>query len=193
MKQFIDIVHNRQFQNIALSQLFTVFSTNLLLPVLPVYLKLRGFSDGQIGIIMGITAIGALTVRPWAGLRVDERGSRPVILFGQALTALGLAGFLWANSFFSFLGLRLLQGVAMAFYGTGAITFASSVERPENTAGAISLYSVATMVGLGVATGSAPLLYDQLGFKPLIILGLAAVGTAAAVRSVICKPGEGLP
>ena len=54
---------NPQFQAIALSQLLTVFGSNLIIPILPVYLKIQGFTDTKIGILMGIAALGALVVR----------------------------------------------------------------------------------------------------------------------------------
>lgn len=181
MSQLQIFTHNKQFQNIALTQLLTVFSSSLIIPVLPVYLKIQGFSESEIGLLMGVTAVGALVVRPWCGSLVDTRGSRPAILFGQALTGIGIAAYFWVITFIPLLIVRFFQGTAMAFYGTGAVTFASGVETPANTAGAISLYTVFTMVGAGIATSSAPLLFDAVGFYPLVGLGLITLVTAVGI------------
>ncbi|MDU4962095.1 MAG: MFS transporter [Sporomusaceae bacterium] len=186
---------NRQFQTVALSQMLTVFGSNLLLPVLPIYFKLQGFSDSKIGALMGIAALGALVVRPWCGRLVDIRGSRPVLQLGQALTAMGIAAYFFTLSFAPLLLLRFFQGVAMAFFGTASVTFASSVETGDRVAGAIALYTVFTMVGLGIATSGAPLLYSQIGFSSLVAAGLTAVLAAAAVmglrgRAIAPPPGQ---
>lgn len=181
MSQLAMFQSNHQFQTLAVSQLMTVFGSNLIIPVLPVYLKVQGFSDTQIGALMGIAALGALVLRPLCGRMVDQRGSRPVMLLGQLLTWLGVAAYFFATTFFSLLGLRFFQGIAMAFYGTAAVTFASCVETPENTAGAIALYTVFTMVGVSVATSGAPLLYDYIGFHALAALGLVTIALAAGV------------
>lgn len=190
MSQLSILRSNRQFQTIAISQTLTVFGSNLLIPVLPVYLKLQGFSDTKIGILMGITALGALVVRPWCGKLVDQQGSRPVILLGQILTALGVAAYFFIVSFLPLLLLRFFQGVALAFYGTASVTFASSVEIPERTAGAIALYTVFTMIGVSSATSSAPFLFDSVGFQTLLAIGLSMIIVG---WSVMFQRGETIP
>ncbi|MDF2928844.1 MAG: major facilitator superfamily 1 [Anaerospora sp.] len=76
MSVLVQLFSNRQFQSIAFVQMLTVFSTNLLAPILPVHFKLQGLSESEIGFIMGIVSLGALVVRPWSGMSVDLRGSR---------------------------------------------------------------------------------------------------------------------
>ena len=175
----IDIIRvlfkNRQFKGIACIQVSNVFSSNLIAPVLPLYLALQGLSASSIGMVMGIAAVGALIVRPWAGKAVDTRGSRPVILFGQSLMAVCFTAYIFFTGFLPMLLVRFLHGAALAFYGTAAVTFASNVESPENTASAISLYTVFTMIGMGSATSLAPFFFHEWGFVPLAFLSLAAL------------------
>ena len=85
LNTMVTLFKNRQFQSIACIQVFNVFGANLISPVLPLYLSLQGLSASRIGMVMGVMAVGALVMRPWAGRAVDRRGSRPVILFGQTL------------------------------------------------------------------------------------------------------------
>ena len=172
------LFQNRQFQSIAWIQVFNVFSSNLIAPVLPLYLALQGLSASNIGLVMGIAALGALIVRPWAGRAVDTRGSRPVILFGQSLMAICFTAYIFFTGFLPMLLVRFLHGAAMAFYGTAAVTFASNVESPQNTAGAISLYTVFTMIGMGSATSLAPFFFHEAGFIPLAILSLVTLSVA---------------
>ncbi|SDE40914.1 MFS transporter [Sporomusa acidovorans] len=127
MNTSIAVFYNKQFQCIALSHGSTILGTNLILPILSVFLQYKGFTETQIGFIIGITAASALLVRPWVGLSVDTKGSRWAILIGQSLFFLSTLGYLIANRFASFFALRLLYGIGLAFYGTGAVTFASSI------------------------------------------------------------------
>lgn len=188
MSVLVQLFANRQFQSIAFVQMLTVFSTNLLAPILPVHFKLQGLSESEIGFIMGIVSLGALVVRPWSGMSVDLRGSRWTILFGQILTLIGIAAFVWTTSFWPLLLLRFYQGIAMAFYGTGSITFASCVETPENTSAAIAYFSLFTMIGLGIGTSVAPLVYGSLGFTPVIAISLTAVLGALLFMKAYSKP-----
>ena len=188
IKSFATLFKNRQFQSIACIQVFNVFGANLLAPVLPLYLSLQGFSASRVGMVMGIMAIGALVMRPWAGRAVDQRGSRPVILFGQALLGLCFASFLWFTGFWPLLLVRFVQGAAQSFYSTAAVTFASCVESPQNTASAISLYTVFTMIGLGSATSMAPFLFHEIGFAPLVLLSLLTLSIAIAFAIWRARP-----
>lgn len=178
MSILLQLITNRQFLSIAFVQMLTVFSTNMLAPILPIHFKLQGLTEAQIGFIMGIVSLGALVVRPWTGMCVDTRGSRPTVLFGQCLTIAGIAAYFWAANFWSLLLLRFYQGIAMAFYGTGSITFASGVETKENTSSAIAYFSLFTMIGLGIGTSVAPLVYHSFGFIPVIAVGLTTATCA---------------
>jgi MFS family permease len=188
LAQLLTMALNRQFQSIACTQLLTIISSNLFIPVLPLYLKLQGYSDSKIGLVMGATALGALLLRPWAGRCVDRQGSRPVVLAGQALFGLCLAGYLTINTFVPMVILRLVHGIAIAFYGTASITFASCVESRENAAGAIALYSVFTMIGLGTATSVGPLVFNVIGFHATVGISMAILLMAASVMITRAEP-----
>jgi predicted MFS family arabinose efflux permease len=184
----LSIFANKQFQNIAVSHFNTTLGQNLLLPVLPVFLQFKGFSESKIGFIMGVTAASALFIRPLVGYKVDTKGSRPAILIGQLLFLLSIAGFLVATSFLEFLSLRLLFGIALAFYGTGAVTFASSIGSKENNANAIAMYTLVTMLGLGLSMGISQIIFDTWGFDIIIIGGLLLIGIAFGVMKFRARP-----
>ena len=188
IKTLVTLSKNRQFQSIACIQVFNVFGASLLTPVLPLYLSLQGLSAAHIGMVMGIMAIGALVLRPWAGRAVDRQGSRPVILLGQVLIGACFASFIWFTGFWLLLLIRFIQGAAQSFYSTGAVTFASSVESPQNTASAISLYTVFTMIGLGSATSLAPFLFQEIGFIPLVLFSLLMLSVAISFTIWRARP-----
>lgn len=188
MGTIVTLFKNRQFQSIACIQAFNVFGANLIAPVLPLYLSLQGLSASRIGMVMGIMAIGALVMRPWAGRAIDQQGSRPVILFGQMLLGICFAAFLWLTGFWSLLLVRFIQGAAQSFYSTAAVTFASSVESPQNMASAISMFTVFTMIGLGSATSLAPFFFHEIGFIPLVLLSLLTLGIAISFTLFRARP-----
>lgn len=188
MNPLVLLLKNRQFQSIAGIQVFNVFGAQLLAPILPLYLSSHGLSASQIGMVMGITAIGALIMRPSSGRSVDRYGSRPIILFGQSILAVCFSAYFWFTGFIPLLIIRFLHGAAQSFYSTASVTFASSVESPQNTAGAISLFTVFTMVGLGAATSLAPLLYLEISFFPLVGLSLLSLAIAIAFAFFRARP-----
>lgn len=188
MARSLTIFANKQFQNITVSHFNTTLGQTLLLPILPVFLQYKGFSETRIGLIMGVTAAGALFVRPWVGYEVDTKGSRPAVLMGQFLFFLSIAGLLAATNFIGFFALRLLFGVALAFYGTGAVTFASSVESGANNASAIALYTLVTMIGFGVGMGFSQVAYDAFGFDTIVIVCLLLISIGFGVMKLRARP-----
>ena len=181
MVNFLSIFKNRQFQNIAISHFNTTLGMCLLVPILPVFLQNSGFSETQIGIIMGATAMSALVIRPWIGLQVDSKGSRPVILLGQILLVISTIGYWWATSFLAFFALRLLYGIGQAFYGTGAVTFASSIGKGDSNSNSIAMYTLTTMFGLGISMCMAQIAFDNLGFNALVGISVFLMGIAFCV------------
>src|SRR5664280_1513526 len=107
MSALPDVFTNKQFQNLAVSHFNTTLSINILVPILPVFLAAKGFSETEIGLIIGAAAVSALFVRPWVGIQVDTRGSRPVLMLGQILLMLSITGLLWFESIIAFIILRL--------------------------------------------------------------------------------------
>lgn len=178
------IFHDKQFQCIALSHGSTILSTSLIMPILSVFLQYKGFTETQIGLIIGVTAASALLVRPWAGRSVDTKGSRWAILFGQVFVFLSTAGYLLANKFVSFFLLRLLYGIGMAFYGTGSVTFASGIGEKEMKSSSIAMYTLITMLGLGFSMGISQIAFELFGFYALVMVSLILIVFAFSVMKV---------
>ena len=181
MSELFAVFTNRQFQNIAVCHFNTTLSTTLIMPILPVFLIGKGFAETQVGVIMGVAAVAALIVRPWIGIQVDTRGSRPVLLLGHVLLLLSIMGLPWVEGMASFIGLRLVYGVAIAFYGTGAVTFASSIGTGKTNSNAIALYTLMTMIGLGASMSVAQVFFDHYGITMLVLLASASIGIAFCI------------
>jgi len=190
MAKIFNIFTNKQFQTVAFSHLNTTLGMNLFIPILPVFLQSQGFAETQIGLIMGATAASALFVRPWVGVQVDTRGSRPVILVGQILLMISTLGYLWAAKFISFFVLRMIFGVGLAFYGTGAVTFASSIGTGESNSSSIAMYTLTTMLGLGLSMSMAQVAFDNLGFGILVMLSFILIGIAFGVMKFRAHPAR---
>lgn len=188
MANSFSVFKNKQFQNIAVSHFNTTLGMCLLIPILPVFLQNSGFSETEIGIIMGATAMSALIIRPWIGFQVDSKGSRPVILIGQILLTISTIGYWWATSFLAFFALRLLYGIGQAFYGTGAVTFASSIGSGESNSNAIAMYTLTTMFGLGLSMSIAQATFDNFGFNALIGISVILIGIAFSVMKWRSQP-----
>ncbi len=188
MSDLLSIFKNRQFQNIAVCHFNTTFSSNLVMIILPIYLAGKGFRESQIGLIMGATAIVALLLRPWIGVQIDTRGSRPILLLGEVLMLVSVIALPWAESTLSCIGLRALYGAAIAFYGTGAVTFASSIGTGRTNSNAIAMYTLITMIGMGSSMSFAQVYFDNFGFMVVAFSAAAMLALAFCVMRFGVSP-----
>jgi MFS family permease len=84
---------------LSLVSLFTDVASEMLYPVMPIFLKHIGFSVVLIGILEGIADALAGLSKPWFGQLSDIRGKRlPFVQWGYALSAISkplMAAFAW--------------------------------------------------------------------------------------------------
>jgi MFS family permease len=83
---------------------FLFFSVYLLFfPTLPFFLEEFGGAKSEIGLLIGISSLASLAVRPFVGYAVDTLGRRPVMLAGLSVFVLNallynVVGHRWRSS-----------------------------------------------------------------------------------------------
>jgi len=109
-----DVLQERPFQLLILSNMLPPLGTALLSPVLGSLVGPLGTTETDIGLMMSAFTAPAVVMIPITGMIADRYGRRPVILFG--LVWFGAAGTAIAltTSFRVALFLRFLQGIGFA-------------------------------------------------------------------------------
>ncbi len=117
-----DILTERQFQLLLLTNIMAPLGTALLSPVLDSLIEPFGASPASIGLMVSAFTAPAIFLIPVTGMVADRYGRRPVLLFG--LLCFGSAGTAIAltTDFRIVLGLRLLQGLGFASLSPIVIT-----------------------------------------------------------------------
>ncbi len=191
---------------LSLVSLFTDIASEMLYPVMPVFLKYIGFSYVLIGVLEGFAEAVAGLSKPYFGRLSDEKGKRlPFVQLGYSLSALSkpmmavLFNPLWI--FFARSLDRLGKGIR-----TGARDALLSDEAtPETKARVFGFHR--SMDTLGAVTGPAVALlflyFYPASYKTLFLLafipGLLAIFSSilikekpAAVRPVIKNDNKGI-
>jgi MFS family permease len=103
---------SRDYLLLMISDSFLFFGNSLLLPVLPVYLKLNGANNLQIGAVAGVFFVASIFMRIMTS-RVSARlGKRTLLLLGIAVFALAMLGYYLFAGLMMILALRLVQGLS---------------------------------------------------------------------------------
>ncbi len=151
------------------------------IPLAPLFAaRMLGADEVGVGIAVGALALTALVLRPLAGRTSDRRGRRPLLIGGALLYAVATAAHAAAPDLSVLIGLRLVLGVAEAFFFVAGFAALADLAPPGRTGEALSFNSLSLYLGvaLGPIIGQALL---GLGGFTLAWLGAATLALAAAV------------
>lgn len=130
---------------------FLFFSAYLLFfPTLPFFIEGLGGAKSEIGLLIGISSLASLLVRPFVGYAVDTVGRRPVMLAGLALFVLNALLYNLVQSVAMILPLRLVTGASMAIFVTAASTTIADVAAPSRRGEVMSYYGLANSLAFAV-------------------------------------------
>ncbi|MCX7780202.1 MAG: MFS transporter [Negativicutes bacterium] len=169
---FTRSIYNKQFLSLILANMFFWMSTNLFMPVLPLYYHTLGMNDYQIGIAVGAFSLGALMFRVLAGKAADRFGSTPIIAGGILVSIAAIASYLCSSSLVAATLSRFMHGLGISCYAGAALVMATLMHDEEHTAEAVAAYTLFTMIGVGTASSMANRLYAGGGFSWVVGVGM---------------------
>jgi MFS family permease len=176
-------LYTKQFVGLILANMFFWMSTNIFMPVLPLYYHSLGMNDHQVGMAVGAFSIGAILFRIFSGKAVDRYGGTRIIAGGIVLSTVAIISYAYSHTLLTASLSRFFHGVGISFYSAAALTTASLIHSDKHTAEALAAYTLFAMFGVGIANAGANYLY-QFGSLPLVLV----VGGIATLLSLLLYP-----
>jgi MFS family permease len=182
----------RDFITVCISNFLAYFSIYLIVPILPVYLEEKGYSNALIGALMAMFTVAAL-LRPLFGRTADKRGRRIVLVAGTLL--LGSSTFLYAafDSALPLFLVRFLNGIGLAAFHTAAYAVIGDLAPSTRRLQAIALFYMSVDLTIAIAPIIAIPMAEAWGFTPVYVLAgciaVLAMFVSFAVRETR-SPGE---
>ncbi len=148
------------------------------------YLEGLGASEAQIGIYMGVFALGSVLSRPVVGGAVDKYGPKRIIYFGLAVMILATAAyFLCRRVNWLILAVRILHGAGFGCYITAIFTVVVDDAPATRRAQIIGVFGLSGMGTFGVVPMLAEFIIDRFGFQALFAAALLTlIGSASVAR-----------
>jgi len=180
-----DPLFTRPFVLVSLANLLQGLSFFLFIH-LPRYLTDLGADEVQVGIIVGVTAIASIAVRPFIGPILDTGGRRPVILFGGLLNTVAVALYLTVSSLGPWLyAVRILHGIAEATMFTALFTYGADIVPATRRTEGLALFGVSGLLPIAVGGVIGDLVLHWATFHALFLtaagFGLAALAMALSL------------
>ncbi len=179
------------FVLLALCELAYFTAAGLTIPLTPLFAEgPMGASELWVGITVGAFSASTVALRPYAGRLSDRRGRRPLLIGGALLAAVAVAAHAVAPNLAVLIGLRLILGVAEAFFFVAAFAALADIAPPGRAGEALSFNSLALYLGIALGPFLGEWLLDIGGFS-LAWLGGAAIASAAGGLAIVI--GETAP
>ncbi|MEI9475317.1 MAG: MFS transporter [Deltaproteobacteria bacterium] len=173
--QTIRKILTRDFILGCFSQSTVILIFYALVPTLPIYLSRLGSKEVEIGILIGISAVSSLISRPFVGRALLKIPEKNFMIAGGLLFVLTSVAYLVAPPFWPFLVVRVLQGIAFAFFSTAAFTLIANTSSEAHRGQSISYFSVSFNISgaLGPTLGMFLINHFSFTLLFLVCLGLS--------------------
>lgn len=153
---------SKDFIFLMTANFFLFFGDNLLLPVLPVYVKQNGANNLQVGIVAAVFFITSIVTRIFTSRASRRLGKRTVLILSLFVFAFAMLGYYLCASLILILILRLVQGAGFGASSTLYSTMAANIVPFEKMGEGIGYFglgvTIAAALGpcLGAAAASLP-------------------------------------
>ena len=145
-----DRLFTRAFVSVFLANTFMELAWSLFLHF-PGYLHDLGADEIQIGILVGMSAVASIAIRPWIGTVMDVRGRRRVILAGSFLHVAVLGLYLTVTALGPWVYIiRILHGLASAMLFTSLFTYAADVVPASRRTQGIAIFGISGLMPIGL-------------------------------------------
>jgi len=190
----IRTILTREFILSFFSQFAFISVFYILLPTLPIYLLDSGCKEAEIGILIGIFFVSALTLRPFVGRALLRIPKKTFMIAGAVLFALTSAAYLWAPPFWPLFIVRAFQGVGLALFHTASFTMIANISPEAHLGQSLSYFFLAPNISLALIPSLGMFLINRFNFTFLFLtclgLSLCALLITLSLRTRPVAPRE---
>lgn len=148
------------------------FSSSLfiLIPTLPIYLARRGAAEAEIGILIGISSVSSLILRPFIGRALSRIPERNFMLGGAFLFILCSIAYIFFPPFWPFLMIRIFQGFGVALFFTASTLFITNISPEAHRGQSLSYFFLAFNFAFALAPSFGMFLINRFNFTFLFLV-----------------------
>jgi MFS family permease len=188
----------RRFVVLILSTFLYFVAMGTLVPTLPRYVEDELHGGGfEIGLAVGIFALAAGLLRPFAGRLGDQRGRRLLVVGGSAIFGLAALGYTAGTTLLVLVVARTVAGVGEAGMWVGSATTSQDLAPPDRRAEAASYFSVALYGGMAIGPPLGEALVRGPGYRTLWVVtaclafGACLLGLQTPNQAEVAPPTQG--
>lgn len=157
----------KNFVLVILINFIIFFGFQMLMPTLPVYVEKLGGSESAAGLVIGILAISAVFIRPFAGRAIDIYGRKGIFLGGLGVFLISVLAYNWMPTVLLLMIIRLIHGLGWGASSTASGTIASDIIPHKRLAEGMGYFGLAGDIAMAVGPAFGLFLIGSRGFPAL--------------------------
>lgn len=183
------------FITLTVAELAYFTAQGLEIPLAPLFAaRILGADPAGVGVAVGALSLTALVLRPYAGRVTDRYGRRLPLVVAALLYAVATACHAIAPNLAVMVGLRLVLGVAEAFFFVAGFAALADLAPPRRVGEALSINSLSLYLGIALGPLAGQALLALGGYTPAWLGAAAlALGAAALASRLPETGGRGRP
>lgn len=172
------------FPILALSVFTALIGMGVIIPLIPIYVEQMGVTGIWIGVLFAVYSGTRVLMAPFIGRLSDRRGRKPLLMAGLILVVVASLGYIWANTLWILVLVRVVHGAAGGMIFPIAMSYVGDLS-PEGKEGTwMGYFSATVFIALGVGPLLGGVLTENfgmtvtfatmscLGFLSLLLTGL---------------------
>ena len=177
----------KKFTALFISAFASMLGMGIIVPLMPVYAKTMGASGLWLGLIFSGFSLSRLIFMPLMGKMSDKKGRKIFICSGLFLYSLISVGYIFTNSIFSLIWIRILHGFASAMIVPIIMAYVGDIAPKGKEGRFMGYFNVSFFMGMGLGPFIGGILNDSLGMSSaFIVVGLLAA--AALIFTLLFLP-----
>jgi len=170
------LLEHEQLLMISISTVLVMAGQGVISPVLPLFAEEFGVGAAVIGLTLSFFALARLILNVPLGLLSDRYGRRMLLVWGPAVTAVGMVGSGLSGDIYQLLAWRFIAGAGSAMYMTGAQIYLTDISTTATRARFIGTNQGALLLGTAIGPGVGGLVAEFWGLRaPFHVVGAAAL------------------
>ena len=147
----------------------------MLLPTLPIYVKILSGEETLSGFAMGVFLVSAVLIRPFAGRAVDTRGRKGIFLLGLIIFFLCSLVFNWVHTLLFLFLFRFIQGFGWGYCNTASGAIAADIIPKTRLAEGMGYFGLSMSIAMGLAPALALFIIGKYSFNLMFYVSAFAV------------------
>ncbi|UCG22624.1 MAG: MFS transporter [Chloroflexota bacterium] len=180
------MIRDRSFLNITIADLVARLAYQMgKTPLLPIFAASLGASDAFLGIIVSVSTLTGMILKPFIGILSDRWGRRLWLLVGTAFFALMPFTYWLVHTPTQLFLVRIIHGTATAIYGPVTLAYVTE-QSPGSKAERLGWFGMARSAGYIVGPALAG--FMLLRMQPAAVFTVIGLLSAAVFLPILALP-----